>query len=45
LFAAKFATLAAAQLRQRLQKFGIKPDGIINLLAERASAQTQAQLC
>jgi hypothetical protein len=31
---------AAAQIRQRLQKFGIKPDGIINFLTERASAQT-----
>jgi threonine/homoserine/homoserine lactone efflux protein len=28
---------AAAQIRQRLQKFGIKPDGIINFLTERAS--------
>ncbi|MDR2176973.1 MAG: putative glycolipid-binding domain-containing protein, partial [Treponema sp.] len=29
--------LAPAQTRQRFQKFGIKPDGIINFLFERAS--------
>ncbi|MDR2097979.1 MAG: hypothetical protein LBP37_05610, partial [Spirochaetaceae bacterium] len=29
--------LAAAQVRQSLQRFGIKPDDIINFLTERAS--------
>jgi hypothetical protein len=32
---------AAAQIRQRLQRFGIKPDSIINFLTERASSIRQ----
>jgi hypothetical protein len=35
---------AAAQVMQRLQRFGIKPDGIINFLTERASVQTNTTL-
>jgi hypothetical protein len=36
--------LAAAQIKQRLQRFGSKPDGIINFLTDRASVQTNATL-
>jgi hypothetical protein len=41
----RVCTLAAAQVMQRLQRFGIKPDGIINFRTRSLrGAQTQASV-